>query len=301
MPSSLARTAVVGLVALASAPAFAEPDLSGAWHGDLGVLRLQSTEEGLTGHSEDGGACGFLPERRILEGRFEGNVLVGTVILCQAGAACGEKVFPILGFYNPDDRSLSAHVRLDSGCTSPALKDGLLRLQADEPGDPSKSTGSAAQLARMKRSRKSAQSQARKAFAVAQRMLERGDYKGARSQLEMGLSYEDDNRHAYVQLGVTQMMLDNPRAAVDAYRRAAALNGRDPIVYYNLACAWSRLNEREQALESLRQAIRLGFSEAGKMSTDRDLTRMFHDDPEFKKLLSKAWDRSTKGRNRRQR
>ncbi len=301
MPRSLARSAVVGLVALASAPAFAEPDLSGPWHGALGALRLESTPDGLSGHSEDGGACGLLPGRRVLEGRFEGNVLVGTVVLCQTGASCGEKVYPILGFYNPADRNLSAHVRLDPGCSSPALKGGLLTLQAGEAPGALRKAGSAAQLARMKSSRKDAQAQANKAFALAQRMLDRGDWKGARAQLEMGLSYEDDNRHAYVQLGVAQMMLDNPRGAVDAYRRATALNHRDPIAHYNLACAWSRLNDREQALDSLRQAIKLGFAEASKMSTDRDLTRMFHDDPEFKKLLSKAWDSSTKGRNRMQR
>ncbi len=301
MPSPLARTAVLALVALASTPALAEPELSGAWRSELGVLRLDSTEGRLTGHYEEGGACGFLPERRVLEGNFEGDVLVGTVILCQSGTACGEKVYPILGFYNPAARSLSAHVRLDPGCSSPALRDGLLSFQAVETAEAPKHTSSAAQLARMKTSRRDAEGQARKAFALARRMLERGDFKGARAQLEMGLSYDDDNWAAYIQLGVAQMHLDNPRGAVEAYQRAIALNGKDPIAYFNLACAFSRLNDRGRAMEFLRLAIRHGFAEASAMSTDKDLTRMFHDDPEFKQLLSRAWDHSTKGRKRKQR
>ncbi|MCP3142530.1 hypothetical protein [Pyxidicoccus xibeiensis] len=82
-----------------------------------------------------GGACGFKSDTRLISGEFQDNVLVGTVLLCQVGPECEARVeYPMLALFNPQDRVLSALVRLAPGCGSSALKGGsLLILRATSP------------------------------------------------------------------------------------------------------------------------------------------------------------------------
>ena len=57
-----------------------------------------------------------------------------------------------------------------------------------------------------------------------------------------------------------------------------------PGPFYNLACAQARLNLKTQALQSLEQAARNGYSDDEHMQTDSDLESL-RDDPAFAKLL----------------
>lgn len=303
MTQALKTIGVLALLLLIGGEAAASPILSGRWRGELGNVRLQTRDGVVTGHYESGGRCDFLAGQRVLEAHFEGNVLVGKVSLCQQGAACREKVYSVLAFYDPDDGSLSAHVRLDEGCSSPALKHNrVLTLQAPEAG--SEDRGSALAVARTNQriARKSAQL-AERHFTEGRRLLESKDFRGAKAEYEAGLSYHEDNVYAYIQLGVIQMQLDNPPAALDAYRKASALKPTDPLIAYNMACAYARLKDRDRALDHLKVALRKGFGkhpdDAKAMSADKDLSSLLANDPEYKALLDKVWELSARARRGR--
>src|SRR5947208_1453034 len=120
-----------GLAAfLASVPALAAAasNLSGLYKGDLGILEFNTEGTHVAGRLQVPSACDFSGEPLLVEGELEGNVLVGKVMLCQTGAACPQKSYPLVAFYNATDLSLSGDVRLDPGCSSPALKGSRLLL-----------------------------------------------------------------------------------------------------------------------------------------------------------------------------
>ena len=72
----------------------------------------------------------------------------------------------------------------------------------------------------------------------------------------------------------------------DANREAAlalALRPNDAMVAYNLACAYCQLNQREDALRTLRKAWDAGYRDGNWARKDPDLA-LVHNDPEFEKL-----------------
>lgn len=67
--------------------------------------------------------------------------------------------------------------------------------------------------------------------------------------------------------------------------RLARLAPLSPIIHYNLACSYSLLSRVSDALDALRQAIELGFSDFDHLEQDEDLeaVRM---DPRYLDLIS---------------
>jgi CDP-diacylglycerol pyrophosphatase len=57
-------------------------------------------------------------------------------------------------------------------------------------------------------------------------------------------------------------------------------------VWYNLGCSLALLNKREAALQSLKKAVKLGYSDHEWMSRDADL-RSLREEQGFKMLLNK--------------
>jgi len=62
------------------------------------------------------------------------------------------------------------------------------------------------------------------------------------------------------------------------------LEPSNAIASYNLACAYSLLEQEQAALDALRKSIELGYHDTEHMSTDPDLKRL-QGLPEFQKLL----------------
>jgi hypothetical protein len=117
------------LLVLAGTARSAPPRLAGRYTSEgLGELEFTTREGRVHARHLAGGGCPYRSDEEVVTGEFEGNVLVGTLAVCQRGASCQARSYPMLAFYHPDDGSLSAHVRLESGCTSPALQEGVLRL-----------------------------------------------------------------------------------------------------------------------------------------------------------------------------
>jgi len=67
-------------------------------------------------------------------------------------------------------------------------------------------------------------------------------------------------------------------------RRLAAMRPKDPIAHYNLACSYSLVHKRKEALASLRKSITLGYCDVAHIATDGDLAWL-HEDRSFHRLI----------------
>jgi tetratricopeptide (TPR) repeat protein len=284
------------LLLLAARPALAAPALNGSFSGDLGVLSFETEQGGrVSGHFQGGGPCSFVVDRRILDGQFEGDVLLGTVILCQVGAACRERAYPFMAFYNAKEGTLSANIKLEASCDSPALKGKRLFLRKGTPEEAEGTPGTDLTSRRPRDSKRIAEL-ARKAFDTGQKFLKVGDFSQASKQFELGLSYDERNFAGYLGLGVAEIGLGHAQRALDSYARSAELKPDFPDTYFNIACVYARSRDREQTLKNLEKAIRFGFDEPDLMNGDHDLKSLLGDAPEFRAIVAKASEQ----RSRRQ-
>ena len=60
--------------------------------------------------------------------------------------------------------------------------------------------------------------------------------------------------------------------------KLAKLCPGDPVVFYNLACSYSLLGELDDALNTLRKSVELGYDDAEHMNGDPDLRSVRSDD-----------------------
>lgn len=67
-------------------------------------------------------------------------------------------------------------------------------------------------------------------------------------------------------------------------KRLVCLRPQDALAHYNLACSFSLLRKKEQALRTLRQAIELGYRDFRYIREDRDLENI-RSDPRFRQML----------------
>jgi tetratricopeptide (TPR) repeat protein len=75
--------------------------------------------------------------------------------------------------------------------------------------------------------------------------------------------------------------------ALAAIAAAAARAPRDARVRYNAACVRAAAGDADGAMEDLAEAIRLGFSDRGLLTSDPDLAPL-RSDPRFAPLLDAA-------------
>lgn len=69
-------------------------------------------------------------------------------------------------------------------------------------------------------------------------------------------------------------------------QRLARMRPEDPIIFYNLACSYSLLNDIEKAFQTVKVAIKNGYHDFKHMQKDKDIERLRQYAP-FKELLSK--------------
>ncbi len=67
-------------------------------------------------------------------------------------------------------------------------------------------------------------------------------------------------------------------------KRLSRLCPDEPAVHYNLACSCALLGRKDEALQTLKRAIELGYSDFGYMKKDADL-KSLHGDPRFHKIF----------------
>ena len=74
--------------------------------------------------------------------------------------------------------------------------------------------------------------------------------------------------------------------AIAAHKRAATFERFKGIATYNLACAYARLNRKDEAIKALEQAIHFGFGDIAQLEGDSDLDNI-RSDAKYKQLLEK--------------
>jgi len=268
-------TGAFAFLALLPGMASASMHLEGVYRGEIGQLELQTRPGGrVTGHYAAGGPCNFDPQRPVLEGEFEGKVLVASVTLCQTGPACEERPYNILAFYDPSSKALVADVKLDAGCDSPALVHSRLLLHLAKPEE----ILPPAHLPVGKKGKR--QEACRNALGRGWVLMGRQDYPGAAFYFGQGLACEPKNWLAHFAIGVAELRRSNVAEAMTSLNQAKVLMEKQPEdvrgtyerdVYYNLACAYVRQGDQVAAFANLRRAVELGFVDMDAVNTDPDL------------------------------
>jgi hypothetical protein len=253
---------------LLPAVALASPQLpERARWGPEGELRWE-TPDGvhLLGRAGTPNPCGFEAGRTVVDAVWEGNLLVGTVRLCTAGASCPSGDVSYFAVYNGSDGSLVADVVLPPGCTSPGL-DGRrfvlgprAKLRTDLPHH----------------------------IALGTQALEERRGKAARAEFDKALAAREDPARAYLGLGEAAVLLGENDAAIEAYKKAFRY-APGGLVLYNLARAQARKGDLEESFQALEDAVKHGFSSAEELSHDADLRPLQTQDPvRFAALLQRA-------------
>jgi len=280
--------------------AWGAPAFTGLWSaGDLGLLELSTAEGKVVAKFKLGGQCNFKPDIQIISGAFEGNVFVGTVLVCQVGPSClPEATYPFLAVWH--ENSLSGDVKLSTTCRSPGLDLKRLSLavaSAEEKLLARQETGSAALIAANKpMSKREQQELLEKALSMAHAKMKAGDFRAAATGFERGISYAEENWAAHAGLGVAELNLKNTEKALASLQRALQLTRGAKVseselgdLLYNLACAQSRAGNRREALQSLTRAMKLlpQGTMADQLDSDRDLDPL-RTESEFRRLLADA-------------
>ena len=100
-----------------------------------------------------------------------------------------------------------------------------------------------------------------------------------RKVIELESNPEDYNSIAYAYLGLGE--IEKAIAAVDTVIKR---DSTDYSAYYNAACIYSRLDNKEKALQNLRKSLELGYRHFGQIGRDYDL-EYIRDSEEFKELI----------------
>ncbi len=105
--------------------------------------------------------------------------------------------------------------------------------------------------------------------------------------LEGHLKQVPDDARARAHLAGDYVEMGRIEEAVREVQFAAALRQGDANLLYNVACVYSRMNRRAEALEMLRKAWAAGLKDADWARRDPDLVQL-HGDPEFERLFPPA-------------
>ncbi|HEY6065526.1 MAG TPA: tetratricopeptide repeat protein, partial [Thermoanaerobaculia bacterium] len=92
---------------------------------------------------------------------------------------------------------------------------------------------------------------------------------------------------AWSNLGYARIEGERPEAAVEALQRALDLRYRPATTMYNLACAYSLMDRKDEAFTWLFKALDAGFDASGTLRGDDDLDNL-RGDPRYRQALSRV-------------
>jgi tetratricopeptide (TPR) repeat protein len=94
---------------------------------------------------------------------------------------------------------------------------------------------------------------------------------------------------AWSNLGYARIEGDRPEASADAFQRALELRYRPATTMYNLACAYSLMDRKDDAFAWLFKSLDAGFDASGTLRGDDDLDNL-RGDPRYRQALTRAKD-----------
>ncbi len=121
----------------------------------------------------------------------------------------------------------------------------------------------------------------------ANKFFQAQDWANAAKAYEGITKKEPSNFQAWNRLGSIYHSSGKFDKAAAALEKALALNPNGPVVQYNLACAYARLNDKDKAFEVLNKLAPSGFFQPEQINADADFAGL-QSDPRFKEVLSQA-------------
>jgi Flp pilus assembly protein TadD len=97
------------------------------------------------------------------------------------------------------------------------------------------------------------------------------------------------NPFVYSQLAYVQLQMGKAEDAIQSYEKAFALGippGNRGAAYYNLACGYAKLGQKEKALDALSKAVDAGFTNRTFYETDKDF-EVLRSEARFKEILDR--------------
>lgn len=119
--------------------------------------------------------------------------------------------------------------------------------------------------------------------ATADEFFQKQDWPNAVKAYQAITAQEPKNGFAWNRLGTAYHSQGQYQQAVEAWLKAEAI-GHNPVVMYNLTCAYARLNNKDKAFEWLNQAVQRGFRQSTTIENDNDLVSL-RTDARYKTLL----------------
>jgi tetratricopeptide (TPR) repeat protein len=98
------------------------------------------------------------------------------------------------------------------------------------------------------------------------------------------LSKDPDHVSALISLGELYTAAGRFQEGLEVDLKLVGVFPFEPVIHYNLACSYSLLDRKEEALEALRKAVNLGYDDFETLQNDRDLENI-RDHPKFLELL----------------
>ena len=282
--------------------AAAGPSLSGSFRADgYGLMELTTEGQHVVGTIQEGNGCGFDAQTKVLEGDFEGSVLVARLRVCQTGDMCpAEQTYNVLGFYNAAANSVMAYVKLRNGCQSAGLpRSGRFMLVANAQAIPEETptSGTAGSAADLVAKRGSRMDLAKQASRQGPELDEQKQYAEAVTQIKASLDIDsgDTNWPAYMGRGSSLLKLGQVAPAIRDLERANSARRGEPSLYYMLGCAYAAKRDKVKALDYLGRAVEAGYDLELAASNDKDLVQALGNDPKFKELVKSSADKKSRG------
>ncbi len=125
------------------------------------------------------------------------------------------------------------------------------------------------------------------AYLWGEALRETERYHEALLPLKRAAGMEPENIHVWFALGWCYKRTGQIEMAIDALERALAVHPGEPLAHYNLACYWSLVGNRPQALQYLGHALKLAPQYRGLIDDEPDFDPI-RSDPEFQLLCQIA-------------
>ena len=117
---------------------------------------------------------------------------------------------------------------------------------------------------------------------AANQLFESGKWAEAAQAYQKITEGEPNNGRAWLQLGKSRLSLGQYESAIIALEKNVAI-GKNPLAMVKIACAYTKLNQKEKALEWLEKAAKNNASASVNLSQETDLEPL-RNDPRYKEI-----------------
>jgi tetratricopeptide (TPR) repeat protein len=127
---------------------------------------------------------------------------------------------------------------------------------------------------------------AKQSLQAGMQYAARRDFENAISEFSRAIQQHPRYATAYANRGVAYMQQKKFNVALDDLKKAVELDGKDPMIHYNLTCWYSVQNQLDRGLNSLDSALGNGFKDYDALRGDPELVNL-RAHPEWRRTLEK--------------